>query len=179
MSRSIFIAMLTLLLFFTSCSSSTKSELQQEAERRAQLWWNANVARCGEDYYLRVKWLDVFMGAANRRDVLFQFKPISHSSPYQVKENPVTPAESLNGVEWQGSIEIPVIAHRSYDYSLKSWHGWFNGSPQYDSPFLKDNAAPLLGTGFNRENKQWSIGDDGKQSGDNYIKLDCSQIPPG
>lgn len=161
-----------------SCSRNGKSEIQQEAERRAQLWWNASVTRCGENYYLRKKWLDVYMGTASQRDVLFQFKPISPEAPYRVKETPVTPAVSLNGVEWQGSLEIPIIAHRSYDYSLKGWHGWFDGPPQYDSPFLQDQGDPLLGVGFNKTKGQWTIGDDGREGREN-IKLNCSEIPPG
>jgi len=163
---------LTFLLTFScllSCSSG-KSEIQKEADGKAQQWWDSAVAKCG-DYYYRYQGIDMVSGKIIHKDILYQFKPTT----FIVKEMPVTAASELNGVEWSGQIIVPVSAYRYYDlggnYNLAGWYGWLDGAPQFDAPYLRENAAPVLGAVLEKVKGKWSV------DGQDYVKPNCSEIP--
>jgi hypothetical protein len=165
------------VVLYSSCSRSTKSEIQQEAERRAQKWWDASVAKCGEYYYTRIKWSDIVMGQLVHEDELYQLKNAS----YYVKETPLTEATKLNGIEWQGRIVIIATAHRKRYTDNSGWSSWADGLPQYQSPFLSSLSSSLLDKGFYKVKGHWSIGEDGKDADGEttHRKPDCSTIPYG
>lgn len=163
----ILLLILTSIISF-SCSREVKSQLRSEAEARAQNWWTESVARCGDYNYLRVQWSDFFMNNLVERDALFQFKPSFAS----VKEKTLTEADKLNGFEWEGTIQIPVVAHRYYDFRLNKWIGWLDGAPMYEVSVLRPEPTPILGTRFYKVKGKWSI--DGK-----FIRPNCAELPPG
>lgn len=111
------------------------------------------------------------MGKVINKDILYQFKPTT----FIVKEIPLTSASELNGVAWSGQIIVPVSAYRYYDlsgnYNRARWYGWLDGEPQYDAPYLRDKAAPVLGAVLEKVRGKWSV------DGQDYLKPNCSEIP--
>lgn len=177
MSRLMLIVLLALPAFLTSCPEHAESPLRREAEKRAQKWWETSVARCGDDYYTRVKWSDVVLGGVAKENELYQLKRAS----YYVKENPVSEATKLNGIEWQGRIVVVATAHRKRYTDGSGWSAWSDGVPEYHSEFLRGVASSILDKGFNKEKGRWSIDEDGREvDGDpSHVKPACSEIPPG
>jgi hypothetical protein len=171
------LSLLTIFVaLYSSCSQSAKSEIQQEAESRAQKWWDASVAKCGDYYYTRVKWSDFVRGQLVHENEFYQLKNAS----YYVKETPLTEATKLNGIEWQGRIAFVASAHRKHTDSW-GWTPWTDGVPPTQSdlaPLVE--ARSLLDKGFSKKNGQWEIGEDGKEiTGEpTHTKPDCSEIPP-
>ena len=161
---------LTLSLIVLLCSLSCSSNPNRaEAERMARNWWNAAVTKCGDSYYMNGTYVNSAGINTTRRNVLYHFR----TSNFSVTETPLTQADRLNGIEWQGVVEIPVSAYRYYDYQERSWYGWFNGQPprREGAVYLSD-IPPTLGTSIVKRRGRWDIG-----SG--YRKPSCSEIPRG
>jgi hypothetical protein len=174
------IAILSLLTIFlvlySSCSRNEKSGLQREAEQQAQVWWDTNITLCRRDEaYLRVKWRNYFRNMAVDHDVLFHFHPIK-SRPFTVEETVTTPANRLNGIDWQGRIDVLVLVYRYYDYSLAKWSEWIDGHPLAESFPIGGYGSPLIGAELRKMHGRWLIGGDSR-NGLSYMKTDCSEIP--
>lgn len=121
-----------------SLSSKAKSEIaaatppepvftgtpQEQANRAADAFWKRALTTCGDATYAR-----------SIRMTLEGFDPDHPAYDYDAykgvtfvnKMIPVTPAEALNGVEWQAGTNMRFIAHRSKPNTPgAAWSGWGN-----------------------------------------------------
>ena len=139
----------------------------------AQRWWDTSFAKCGDSFYTNAKQselpVDSPAGSVNVQspligDALFQFK----SASFNVTEQPLTEADKLNGIEWQGKVSLsPKNIFRYYDYQKGGWSSWREGS------------MPIPGRSFRKEKGKWIGLSEDKTDMHRLIKPDCSEIPKG
>jgi hypothetical protein len=171
------VALLAVLFGLSFCSGSvvtTRSNPDTEAEKKAQEYLERTVTKCGDSYYVKAERADVERGKFTQTESLFQLD--SPITIVQKRKEPLTHADELNHVEWEGAIRLMAVAHREYSW----WSGWSSWS---DGPPYNYSANPLLAGGvlnsnLTKQNGQWRFGslDIGNPR---VTKPDCSEIPPG
>ena len=178
MKRAVYTAtILSPLLLFAvllSCSPA-ESALSSEAERKGQEYFDRALAKCGDGHYTVVRWSDVdtINSRINKHETLLQLRdPVA-----SVKEEPLTQADELNGIEWKGWIVFTVAAHKERHDFQKSWSDWSNGVPRYLPVVAFSGSKPMLDTQLRKQNGQWNV--DAVDTEPRVSKPDCSEIPPG
>lgn len=172
--RALWLLLLFALLNLLSCSASNNGNtaLDAEADRKGQEYLARTVVKCGEDYYAKAHWLDIFRGDAIQMAALYQLKtPVAI---VEKDESPITEADRLNGIEWRGKIVVVAIAHRYRYSSMNVWSGWNDMSPYNGSTNPLFSGAPL-DSALYKKNGQWNIDEVSTDPRDK--PLDCSQIP--
>jgi hypothetical protein len=168
-TRRIVVALWLLTLFSFSCTTSHKSEIDREAEREAQEWWDKTVAKCGEDYYLFNEWIEMdnLRSARVESDIkkkaLFQFK----NADLNLRPSPVIEADRLNGYEWKGRAEVMASSYRRYDEKSGRWESWSEGVPKFPNPMTGERNT--LGIYLAKYKGNWEA--------TAHTKPDCAQIP--
>ena len=160
--------------FFSSPVITTRSNPDAEAEKKAQEYLERTVVKCGDGYYVKAERADVESGKLTLTQSLFQL-----NSPFvvvQKRKEPLTRADGLNHIQWEGTIQVMAVAHREYS----PWSGW---SPWSDDAPYNYSANPLLAgwvlnSNLTKQNGLWRFGslDIGKPR---VSKPDCSELPPG
>jgi hypothetical protein len=112
-------ATLGAVLIVCSCS-----QISPEADLQAQHFWKSTFAKCGDAYF------QLGFGVTELQD-----------ASYTVHNFPLSDADKLNGLEWNGRIEIHSKAHRDWwggngrpgvyvgSTNLKYWTSWEDGDP--------------------------------------------------
>jgi len=150
--------LLTLIvtLFCASCSSSpVLPNANTEAQEQAQKFVEAQLTRCGDSSYGVRK-------IANDNS-LYQFK----GPKVSVKDQELTQADKLNGIEWKGSSTFSAEAWRVYDVTGK-WGPWRQGFT---------SLGVGLGVTMYKQEGHWKFGSDGNVKPNSYEKADCSKLP--
>jgi hypothetical protein len=130
------------------------------------------MAKCGDGKYVKAKWSDIYQGRLIQMESLIQLK-----SPVAIvtkSKSPLTEADKLNGIEWEGSITIMAVAHREYFKSSGGWSGWIDGAPYRasDSPLL---GGWLLDSTLYKQKGRWNVDEETYDS--RVTKPSCSEIP--
>src|SRR5437870_4171000 len=98
--------------------ASNASPGTTEATKVASDWWHRYVAHCGESYYV--------FGKAG---ILTEYKQVS----MQMKAEPLSEAQKLNGLSWQGqSVFLAKLARDIYlAQTNPEWRQWVDGGALY------------------------------------------------
>lgn len=100
----------------SSGKQSSTLTLQQQAEEKARSFWNARIIQCGSDYYTR------------DRLYLHEFR----NTRIDLKSNPLSPADRLNGIEYVAVTNFYAAQSRTYSpattlYNDPGWGSWADG----------------------------------------------------
>lgn len=166
-----------LSLLGSSCSNSSgiqKSGIQIEAEKQAQVWWDASIAKCGEEFYTKYKVASGYSLTMGGDKSYFdngyiQFK----EGDYLVKESKVSESDKLNGVEWSGKIIFPSQIEtplRYYEFESNKWSSWREGPMFYSFNMSGTPNSPQT-LKFKKVNGKWSNPES------YFTKPQCSEIP--
>lgn len=170
------IALIIYIPLFASCSKTlTKSENLVEAERQAQAWFDSSFTKCGETFVTRYKGQRIGSIGMWMDDGYIQHKLLT----FVVEERPLSEADKLNGIEWQGSVLILPMKQtiRYLKSGENKWSDWKETSIIYDPPLylpqLEKEISPFV-RDFKKAKGQWVGLSSDKGS---FTKVECSQIP--
>lgn len=107
----------------------TEAELQDYARKYIDLYFT----KCGGDSFYSY----AYKRFGPRGFMLLETKDLL----IKVWPKEVSKAESLNGLEGQGTIHISPAAYRDYDFSLNMWNEWKEGTHDIYWHMVKWNGA--------------------------------------
>lgn len=173
MKKTVLTILLIATLSVVACSSSSaglpgsisgESAIDREARQLAQQHFDLMFTRCGDSYY-QMKRVnpDTALGQDGDKD---EFWTEIKNPRLEVSAGKITDTDKMNGIEWQGVIEIFVDNLRDYDKSA-GWSKWRAGKEVMSSRPVKTNGK--------WEFKGWS----GILSGGSELKLPGEQTARG
>jgi len=142
----------------------TVSSLDEEARNAARLYWNSRITKCGSSYYTYGhngnEWEYVDAAGRLRRGpsgkevsfdeysppVTFQEYKGALFSILEVYRDPISPADRLNGIEWQGGVR--ATAKSVWRYRNQAGGGWDAWSDWYDAHSLRVPLKKMRGQWF-------------------------------
>jgi hypothetical protein len=148
------------------------ASLEQEAEAAVQTFLHAAFTRCGTDYFSKRTMFDYF----SRRIIPDQPRAYMieqyHEFTTALTPQPLTPADTQNGIEWQGWLRVNASAKRQFTSSASvgisrpaTWTAWQAMLP---------NVSGLSFLVEKRQGKPWTVGD----TFEPREAPDCATIPP-
>lgn len=183
--RLITLAVTLLLLSNWSC----RSRAQRVAQEYAQAWYDQQVARCGDDCFARYtdKSEEVDSGlimgeglSSLSKDALIQFKC---AGPTLV-ETPLTQSDKLNGIEWKGTVSLPLdSSFRYYDYKRGRWSPWLQHPIVY-APSISQRALKLFSSSYSSSPQIMDFAVEKGRSDHTvnagvFSRPACFELPPG
>lgn len=123
-----------------------------QAERQAQLFWNARVTKCGQDYYTK------------DRGYIHQFRNLAIT----VNSRFVSGADRLNGIQWRGSTKITVGQSRTYTQG----HGW----GRWSDGFTYEVGGVEVDAQMQRTRGQWSVVPTAGSQSARFKAIACSDV---
>lgn len=165
---------LMIVLLLCSCNSPKPNPLLKEAEQKAEIYKDAILTKCGEDYYASLEWSELIGNKIVSNQAIFQFK-----SPVMfVNEQPIKDVDkNLNQVEFTGEITFLAAGHRVFEKNgdKMTWSSWREDVPRHISALASGRS--YLDRDISKEKGRWSIGgwyideDKGKPK-----KIQCSEV---
>lgn len=153
------VAVLALTALLVSCGlSSRSSSLTSEANQEAEKYWNSVMSKCGDSYYGIRKEGNFSEGT------LYQFK----EPQITFKEQKVSDAERLNGLEYAGTTTVTYKAFRT------NWRGQWS---DWRQPWTFGGVSADLNEDVRKQSGKWFIGNNPEQPPQRWQKIDCSEVP--
>jgi hypothetical protein len=160
----------------TNLNENKGGNLNAEAQREAEKWWQTAAKKCGDDYYIHGKWIATAQPSKDHpndwddREALFQLKD-AHFVMEQAKA-PIQQADKVRlGLEWWGEVKATGSSHRMHDTATKKWSEWRKGMPRFIMAITKDDLE-VLRVRLEKRRGQWQL-----NHGEPMKNIDCSKLP--
>ena len=149
----------TLMMFIVSCGSKRGgSDPASEAKQEAENYWNSVMSKCGDSYYGIRKEGNFSEGT------LYQLK----EPQINFKEQKVSDAERLNGLEYAATTTITYKAFRT------NWKGQWS---DWRQPWTFGGVSADLTEDVRKQGGKWFIGNNPDQPPQRWQKINCSEVP--
>jgi hypothetical protein len=158
-------------MILTASVRAGAPSLDQEAEAEAHKYLRTILTPCGEDYVSKHT-----IPTAPHAYMIEQY----HQLTTTMTPTPLTIADTLNGIEWHGTVAVSASANREFPHGLRvfrtklnTWTEWQAMNPD---PRMEDYPGVWAGLRFSlvKQQGQWTI------SGRSEPRQapDCATIPP-
>jgi hypothetical protein len=117
------------LFLISIASAGMESNAQdEEARTQAKAFYDRTVKQCGDLHYVWLEWPSSFMMQPPYW-VLVQYKGLN----IQISPRALSEADRLDGLEWQGEVNVSAAVVRHYYKDEKQtapayWHDWLDWS---------------------------------------------------